>query len=224
MAESKKQVGSRSGKLLSSLGSFLRILCDLMILNLLWLVCSLPVVTVGPASSALCRASLKLARGEQFSTLETWFTAFRRDFLQALVLGLIGVVGLVIAGVDFWFAVAQTGTLRTVYLVVAVIVSALVLSYWSWVFALHASYENTLGATIKNALSLAFVEPVKTVLIWIGFAVPVVCFLFLPEEAVIYLGWAYILFAVSAPAYFAARSQIKVFDRFDESGTEQQAE
>ena len=209
MAESKKQVGSRSGKLLSSLGSFLRILCDLMILNLLWLVCSLPVVTVGPASSALCRASLKLARGEQFSTLETWFTAFRRDFLQALVLGLIGVVGLV---------------MRTVYLVVAVIVSALVLSYWSWVFALHASYENTLGATIKNALSLAFVEPVKTVLIWIGFAVPVVCFLFLPEEAVIYLGWAYILFAVSAPAYFAARSQIKVFDRFDESGTEQQAE
>lgn len=224
MAKRKEQAGARSSKLLSSLGAFLRTLFDLMILNLLWLVCSLPVITVGPATSALCRVSLKLARGEQFPTLETWFSSFRRDFLQALGLGLIGLVGLVTAGVDFWFAVMQTGSLRIIYLIVAVIVSAVVLSYWAWVFALHSAYENTFGQTIKNALSLAFVEPVKTVLIWIGFAVPVACFLFLPEEAVIYLGWAYILFAVSAPAYFAARSQIKVFDRFDESESEEQTE
>ena len=51
-------------------------------------------------------------------------------------------------------------------------------------------------------------------LIWIAFAVPVLCALLLPEIAVIYLGWAFILFAVSAPAYFAARSQTKVFARF----------
>ena len=57
-------------------------------------------------------------------------------------------------------------------------------------------------------------KPGKTLLIWIAFAVPVLGLLFLPEIAVIYIGWAYILFAVSAPAYLAARSQVKVFARF----------
>ena len=224
MAGRKERSGARSSKLLSSLGAFLRTLYDLMVLNLLWLACSLPVVTVGPATSALCGVLLKLVRDEAVSTAGGYFAAFRSEFKKSLVLGLLGLFGLVVAGVDFWFAVAQTGTLRTVYLVVAVIVSALVLSYWAWAFALHAGYENTIGGTIKNALSLAFVEPVKTVLIWVGFAVPVACFLFLPEEAVIYLGWAYILFAVSAPAYFAARSQVKVFARFNERAAEENEE
>lgn len=203
-------------RLKASLGNFLRTLGDLMALNLLWLVCSLPVVTVGPASSALCSVLLKLTRDEPVSTLAGFFAGFKSEIKKSLVLGLLGLAGLVIAGVDFYFAVSQTGTMRTLYFVVAVIVSALVLSYWAWAFALHAGYENTIGATIKNALSLAFVEPKKTVLIWIGFAVPVVCFLFLPELVNIYLGWAYLLFAVSAPAWFAARQQVRVFARFDE--------
>ena len=112
------------------------------------------------------------------------------------------------------FAVEQEGYIRTLYFIVGVIVSAIVLAYWAWAFALNAGFENSLGGTIKNALSLAFVEPGKTLLIWIAFAVPVLGLLFLPEIAVIYIGWAYILFAVSAPAYLAARSQVKVFARF----------
>ena len=203
-------------KLKASLGSFLRTLGDLMILNLLWLVCSLPVVTVGPATSALCRVLIKLAREEPVSTAGGFFEGFKSEFKKTLALGLLGLVGLVLAAGDFYFAVQQEGGMRTLFLGVSVIVSAVVLGYWAWVFALQACYENSLSATIKNALSLAFVEPKKTVLIWIGFAVPIVCFLFLPEEAVIYLGWAYILFAVSAPAWFAARQQVKVFARFDE--------
>ena len=205
---------ARKNKLASSFGAFLRVLCDLMVLNVLWLICCIPVITVGPATSALCCVSLKLARGEPTTTIRTFFEAMKQNFVQALLLGLIGLAGLAIAVVDWLFALSQQGSLRTLYYVVGVIVSAVVLAYWAWVFALNAGFENSLRGTIKSGLSLAFVEPGKTLLIWIAFAIPVLCFLFLPEAVVIYIGWAYILFAVSAPAYIAARSQVKVFSRF----------
>ena len=205
---------NQKNRLATSLGAFLRVLCDLMILNILWLICSLPVITVGPASCALCSVELKLARGEPVATVRTFFEALKQNIGQTIVLGLIGLAGLVVAVVDWLFAVAQEGNIRTLYFVVGVIVSAVVLAYWAWTFALSAGFENSIGGTIKNALSLAFVEPKRTLMIWIAFAVPVLCFLFLPEAAVIYIGWAYILFAVSAPAYIAARIQVKVFERF----------
>ena len=205
---------TRKNKLASTLGAFLRVLCDLMVLNVLWLICCIPVITVGPATSALCCVSLKLARGEPVATLRTFFEAMKQNFVQALLLGLIGLAGFAVAVVDWLFALSQQGSLRTLYFVVGVIVSAVVLAYWAWVFALNAGFENSLRGTIKSGLSLAFVEPGKTLLIWIAFAIPVLCFLFLPEAVVIYIGWAYILFAVSAPAYIAARSQVKVFSRF----------
>ena len=205
---------NQKNKLASSLGAFLRVLFDLMVLNILWLICSLPVVTIGASSSALCSVSLKLARGEPVATVQTFFEAMKRNLVQALLLGLIGLAGLAVAAVDWVFALAQAGSLRKLYFVVGVIVSAVVLAYWAWAFALNAGFENSIRGTIKNAFSLAFVEPGKTLLIWIAFAVPVLCFLFLPEAVVIYIGWAYILFAVSVPAYIAARAQVKVFARF----------
>ncbi len=105
--------------------------------------------------------------------------------------------------------------MRIVFLIVAVLVSSLVFSYLAYVFALHAFFENSIVGQIKNALSLAAAAPLDTLKIWFCFAVPVAAFLLLPEIAVIYIGFLYILFGISAPAYFAAKHQSKVIARFD---------
>ncbi len=207
----------QSSPLARTLGRVLRVMCDLMILNILWLIFSLPVVTIGPATSALCCVSLKLARDEPVATIRTFFDAFTRNFLQAAVLGLIGLGAAVVAAADLLYAAALEGAYRALFLTVAVIVSALTLSFWAWAFALHAAYRNTVAGYIKNALSLAFVSPVRTALIWLGFALPALLFLWLPFVAVTYIGFLYILFTVSAPAYAAAFQQVRVFDRIGDA-------
>ena len=202
-------------KLASSLGLFLRRLWDLMVLNILWILCCLPVFTFGPATSALSRVMITLVRGGSEAVARNFFLAFRRDFGKAVILGLIGLLGLAVAVSDILFAVSLTGGMRIVFLIVAVLVSSLVFSYLAYVFALHAFFENSIVGQIKNALSLAAAAPLDTLKIWFCFAVPVAVFLLLPEIAVIYIGFLYILFGISAPAYFAAKHQSKVIARFD---------
>ncbi|MBR4473857.1 MAG: DUF624 domain-containing protein [Oscillospiraceae bacterium] len=202
-------------KLASSLGVFLRRLCDLMVLNILWILCSLPVFTLGPATSALARVSLNLARDESEAVVRNFFLAFRRDFGKAVILGLIGLAGLVIAVSDIVFAISLSGGMRIVFLIVAILVSSLVFSYLAYVFALHASFENSVAGQIRNALSLAAAAPVDTLMIWVCFAVPTAAFMLLPRYILVYIGFLYILFGISCPAYFAAGHQAKVIARFD---------
>ena len=58
----------------------------LLILNLLFLLCSLPIVTVGAASTALYTVTLREARGDARSILSGFFTAFRKNFWKATLL------------------------------------------------------------------------------------------------------------------------------------------
>ena len=58
-------------------------------LNLLWLVCSLPIVTAGAATAALYAVTLKLAEDDTGHLTEHFFHAFRQNFRQATVLWLM---------------------------------------------------------------------------------------------------------------------------------------
>jgi uncharacterized membrane protein YesL len=206
---------SEKNKLASSLGLFLRRMFDLMVLNVLWLLCCLPVFTFGPASSALARVMITLVRGGSEAVAKNFFIAFRRDFGRAVVLGLIGLAGLAIAVSDILFAVSLSGGMKILFLIVAVLVSSLVFSYLAYIFALHAFFENSIAGQIRNALSLAAASPMETLAIWLCFAVPVAAILLLPRIVLVYIGFLYILFGVSCPAYFAAKHQAKVIARFD---------
>ena len=206
---------SEKNKLASSLGLFLRRMFDLMVLNVLWLLCCLPVFTFGPASSALARVMITLVRGGSEAVAKNFFIAFRRDFGRAVVLGLIGLAGLAIAVSDILFAVSLSGGMKILFLIVAVLVSSLVFSYLAYIFALHAFFENSIAGQIRNALSLAAASPMETLAIWLCFAVPVAAILLLPQIVLVYIGFLYILFGVSCPAYFAAKHQAKVIARFD---------
>ena len=206
---------SEKNKLASSLGLFLRRMFDLMVLNVLWLLCCLPVFTFGPASSALARVMITLVRGGSEAVAKNFFIAFRRDFGRAVVLGLIGLAGLAIAVSDILFAVSLSGGMKILFLIVAVLVSSLVFSYLAYIFALHAFFENSIAGQIRNALSLAAASPMETLAIWLCFAVPVAAILLLPRIVLVYIGFLYILFGVSCPAYFAAKHQAKVIAHFD---------
>lgn len=203
----------QSNTLKESLGSFLHNLWDLMILNWLWLLCSLPLITVGPASCALYYVTLKLVRGEAVYPVKDFFRTFRENLKPGLLLGLLAAALLVVAAGDAFFALQQTGMLQTVYLVIAVMVGALFLTLTCFTFPLQAMFENPLKTQLKNAFLLAFTAPGKTLLLWVIALIPVAAALLLPPVALQMLGFLYVILGASGPVFLSSRILRDLFDR-----------
>lgn len=202
----------KNSNLKTSLGNFLRNAWDLMILQLLWIICSLPVITMGPATSALFSVTLKLAREEPASAAKDFFAALKENFKQALVLGLIALAGALIAYADIVYALSLEGNMKKTYLIVSGVVIALWLIFTSFSFPLQARYDNSLKMHIKNSFLAAFCAPGKTISMWVIYAVPVVLFLF-AYEVFVYVGWIFIFYGVTLPIYINSKTLRTIFDR-----------
>lgn len=127
-------------------------------LNLLWVVCSIPIITLGASTTALYYVTLKLANGNEGMITQQFFRAFRENFRQSTTLWLILLgVGLLLGGdgyILYHLRGSSTGsaaviwTLMLALVIVAAIAYAIVISY---VFPLVASVVNTNRAMLKNA-------------------------------------------------------------------------
>ena len=68
---------------------FIGKLCDVMILNVLWVLCSIPVVTMGASTTAVYYVTLKLVRDEDGYTFRSYFRSFKENFKQATAIWLL---------------------------------------------------------------------------------------------------------------------------------------
>ena len=148
-------------------------LCYGCYLNLLWMVCSLPVFTAGAATAALYDVTLRIAREEEPPLTTRFFRAFRENFRQATVLWLILLGVGALLGADAYILyhlykstagmVSVICTLGLALIIVAAIAYVIVLIY---VFPLVASVKNTNFAMLKNALLIGIHYLFCTILVF----------------------------------------------------------
>ena len=132
--------------------------CGACYLNLLWILCSLPVFTIGASTTALYYVTLKMVQDDESNITAMFFRAFRENFRQATTLWLIMLgIGLLLAGDGYILyhlhhsaagIPAVMWTLMLALIIVAAIAYVIVLMY---LFPLVASVRNTNWAMLKNS-------------------------------------------------------------------------
>ncbi len=142
----------RSG---SRIGAVLAAVLDVIFAGLLWLLCSLPVLTLGAASAALYYSVVKCIRHERGDLTKSFFTAFRRDFRQSTLLWLIllAVEALFAAGI--WAFGAMSGNGASLLGTVGKVLMVFPLALFPWLFAFVSRFSNTVGGTLKYCGYLA---------------------------------------------------------------------
>ena len=127
-------------------------------LNLLWLLCSLPVFTIGASTTALYAVTLKIVNEKEGNLTAQFFRAFRENFRQSTCLWLILLgAGVLLAGdgyILFHLFRSSQGAAAMLWTLISALVIAASLAYGIvllYVFPLTASFVNTNTAMLKNA-------------------------------------------------------------------------
>lgn len=160
------------------LAQLLTNLADLVIANVLFILCSLPVVTIGASAAALTKVAQDMAMNVEGKVTRTFFTAFKANFKQATVGWLVMLAALLGLAADFLLLDGHyTGVTQTVMLVVWVALAVLVVCVSAWLFPLMVRYQNSLKAHLNNALLLALGKLPRTLVMLVLHGVgPVVFF------------------------------------------------
>ena len=195
---------------------FLTLVANLAILNVLFIVCSLPVVTLGASLTALNYVALQMIRQEDSYIMRGFFRGFKQNFLQATAIWLILLAAGIFLWLDYW-SVSQyfTGAMRTVMLVGLTVLAVMWVMVFLYVFALQARYENTVKQTMKNALFMALLRmPYTVVLVLIDALLPLLP-VFLPQTAPMVL-FVWMVCGFAAVAYvgdlLVNRAFLKTFE------------
>ena len=129
-------------------------ICDMICLNVLWVICSIPIVTTGASTTALYTVMLKMVRNEEGYIFRGFFKAFKENFKQSTIIWLIVAALGVVWWIDYRVSGLMGQGISDVFRIIFLLLGFLLLSVTIYVFPLTARYENSISATFKNAIIL----------------------------------------------------------------------
>ena len=185
--------------------SFMGKVADLIILNILAVICSLPIFTIGASWTALY-------------FVKDFFRSFKENFKQATTIWLIVLVmSAVLAGDIIICRMLPDQIPQIISLAIAV------LAFWAfgtivYIFPVLSRFQNTIKNTIRNAFLISVLNIPYTILIMVLIVLPLVLAFFVYQAAPFVIAMGF-----SLPAYIASIMLVRIFRKLEpaeESGAE----
>lgn len=194
-------------------------LADLLWLNILTLICCIPIITVGAAMTSLHHTCLRMARDEDGNITRGYFRFFKEQFKQATILwlGMLVVIAFVVG--DFYIiALAGEGIPNFVRIILWIITGVLACG-GVFIFPMQARFVNPIKDTLRNAFMGSLLQLPRTVLMLLITCLPLI--LFLVTDLSIPLN---VLFGISVPVYLKAKVYDGFFQKIEDRIHEQKVE
>jgi uncharacterized membrane protein YesL len=192
---------------------FLGTMADLMILNMLTVLCCVPIVTAGASFTAMHYVLQKLVRGEENYVSRQFFHSFKENFVQSTIIW-IGMV--VVYGALFvdWRILRMQGDQFPGFLIILLYGAAVIIFlYTLYIFPILARYKNTIRGILKLAFAMTIMGSItlRTLAAGILYIVPFAILL-------IY-GWGSIpillLMGFTVPGFFRAMMYRGLFNKYE---------
>lgn len=195
---------------------FLSKLADLAIVNILWMICCIPVVTIGASTTALYYVCLKLAKDEEGHIIAAFFKSFKENFKQATVITLIYLVIGGVLAIDVMYLPTLKESLGAGYSIFRALSFAGVIVFmfiYEFTFPVLSRFENTTQNTIRNAFFMGVGNFPKMIVILLVNLLPFIA-LVIDVAMFIKLVFIWILFGASIPAFLNSYVFESIFKKY----------
>ena len=185
-------------------------------LNVLWLICCIPVFTIGASTTALYSVMLKLINKEEGPIARSFFRAFKENFKKATIAWLIVVGAIIAISGELLFAYVYDfkGFMASFYFILGIIELIILCFVLPFLFPLIAKFENSIWNTFKNSFLLAVSNPGSWVKIFLAWFMPMfICFAY---PAVFVMFWyIWVILLTGLIAFGTSFTIRKVFNRIE---------
>lgn len=196
---------------------FMGRVADLVILNLLVMLFSLPVITAGAAWTAMYFVTIRMVRKEERYVVKDFFRSFIQNFKQATIIWLFALVAIGVFVGDILIYKEIPDQIPMVLMIVIMVLAYLVLGTLIYAFPLLSRFYNTVTGTLKNAFLVSIVNIPYTLLFVFWGVLPFAVLYFVIELAPFF-----ILFGFSGPAYLVSIYWVKILTKFEPEKEEEE--
>ena len=142
---------------------FLSLVSDLLMLNVLFIITCLPIVTIGPALTALYSVSLDMIRKRYPTISSSYFKAFKKHFKQSILLWIPISLLYMFFITDLYVIYKVIDPVYNMFQIPVWILLFLLLSISMYAFPLISAYPNKTKVIIKNSLLISLANVPTTI-------------------------------------------------------------
>lgn len=172
------------------------------IMNLLWLVVCLPILTIFPATTALFAVVREWQKENDIKVFSSFFRHFKANFKQSFVLGILWIVFTFLLIGDFLITNQMQSNLKYVLFALFFLLSIFYLFASITIFPVIVHYRLSWKDAIKNAMLLSIGNPHFVLLSLLLIAGTVVLIFKFPAASMVAFSIAaYLIYALVSKAF-----------------------
>lgn len=179
---------------------FLSRLMELALLNIMFLIFCIPIITIGASSTALYSVTLKMVRNEESNVCSGFVQAFKKNFKQSTIIWIYLLIAGFILSMNYFLLQSYTGKFSLIVILSLFFITFIYLLLTVLVFPYVSRFKNTVKESVVNVLKIAVANPSRTILVLIISIGPVVL-MFLSPYLFIFQLYVSVFFGFSLVAY-----------------------
>ena len=157
-------------------------MADLIIANILFIITSIPIITLGASTTALYTV-VRTPGEKQYSSsvFKNYFKAFGNNFKKSTLIFLLLLIPAAIVVINLYILLVGLLENSIVNYIICAIPIVILLLVWNYIFPLTACFENSIRRTFANAFVLSVAHLPTTIVVTVLNLLPAVMFIFFTE-------------------------------------------
>ena len=147
-------------------------LTELFVLNIMWLVFSLPIVTLGISTIAAFTVALRIAENDEGYIARDFLKAFKENWKQGIPMSFITIICIWAVYLDFQIYRASAEN-SIMFLIIGILAAYILTFSLLYVYPLLARYENTLLNSLRNSFRISMKYFLRSLLLILLLAVEI---------------------------------------------------